>query len=348
MEKAGKVILKNQPIDIIIPWVDGNNPEWLETKNKYLGVSGADSNANSNARYESWNNLHLIFRGIERFMPWAHKVFLVVCGREQIPEFLNTGHPKLRIVTHEEYIPKEYLPTFNSNTIEMNYFRIEDLSENFILFNDDIFPISEIEERYYFQDGMVCDEAVESPIMPVDVGQITEYSCMVKINNLLFINRHFQKRKVQRNNREKWFYSGYGELLQRTEGLGYWDNFVGFHDRHMPVALKKSVMRHLWEIEPERLALASSNHFRSYTDLSQCLVRYWQLCTGNFVPRKTLGEPYLVTADNYKAVADDIAGKPHQMVCLTEDCTPEEFTVIRDEINRALESIMPGKSSFEK
>ncbi len=334
------------PIDIVIPWVDSSDILWQKKKDEYAASCGMDINANSNVRYESWDNLHLIFRGIERYMPWVHKVFLVTCG--QIPDFLNIDHPRLKLVKHEDYIPREYLPTFNSNTIEMNYFRIEELSENFILFNDDTFPLAEIREDYYFQNQTVCDEAVESPIMPVDVGQITEYSCMVKINNLLFINRHFKKREVQEKNRGKWFYDGYGQLLQRTEGLSYWDNFVGFHDRHMPVALKKSVLRHLWEIEPERLALASSNHFRGYTDLSQCIARYWQLCTGDFIPRKTLGDPYLVTIDNYKKVAEDIAGQPHQMVCLTEDCTPVEFVKIRDEINRALESVLPDKSSFEK
>lgn len=333
-------------VDLILPWVDGNDPVWQAQKIKYAAMYDKEENANSNVRYESWDNLHLVFRGIERFMPWIHRIFLITCG--QIPDFINLQHPKLKIVRHEDFIPKEYLPTFNSNTIEMNYFRISELSENFILFNDDIFLLSPIEKEYYFKDGKVCDEAVESPIMPVDVGQITEYSCMVKINNLLFINRHFKKREVQSKNPGKWFYEGYGELLQRTEGLRYWNNFVGFHDRHMPVALKKSVLQHLWEIEPERLARASSNHFRSYTDLSQCIVRYWQLCTGDFIPRKTLGEPYLVTIDNYKKVAKDITGQPHQMVCLTEDCTPEEFVKIRDEINRSLESVLPEKSSFER
>lgn len=338
--------MNSGPIDLVIPWVDSSDICWQQKKNEYAKSCGMDMNANSNVRFESWDNLQFVFRGIERFMPWVHNVFLVTCG--QLPGFLNTDHPKLKLVKHEDYIPGEYLPTFNSNTIEMNYFRIEELSENFILFNDDIFPMAPIQEEYYFRNGEVCDEAVESPVMPVDVGQITEYSCMVKINNLLFINRHFHKREVQKKNWEKWFYEGYGELLQRTEGLHYWNNFVGFHDRHMPVALKKSVMQHLWEIEPERLALASANHFRSYTDLSQCIVRYWQLCTGNFIPRKTLGKPYLVTADNYKEIAEDIVCQPHQMVCLTEDCTPEEFIWIRDEINRALESVMPEKSSFEK
>ena len=71
-------------------------------------------------------------------MTWGH-----------IPQFLKTNHSKIRILRHEDYIPKQYLPTFNSNTIEMNYHRIRDLSENFIIFNDDTFPLQPIEETYF-------------------------------------------------------------------------------------------------------------------------------------------------------------------------------------------------------
>jgi len=333
-------------IDLILPWVDGNDPVWIAKKKRFAEQCCFQKNANSNIRYESWDNLHLVFRGIERFMPWINRIFLVTCG--QVPEYLNLHHPKLKVINHEDYIPKKYLPTFNSNTIEMNYFRIEGLSEEFILFNDDIFLMSPIEEEYYFRNGKVCDEAVESPIMPVDVGQITEYSCAVKINNLLFINRHFNKREVQKKNPEKWFYEGYGELLQRTKGLRYWNNFVGFHDRHMPVALKKSTLARLWEIEPETLDRASRNRFRDISDISQCLARYWQLCEGDFYPRRTVGTPYLVTAHNYQDIAEDIKHGGHQMVCLTEDCRFEDFGKIKTKINEALLSILSDKCSFEK
>lgn len=347
---ARKEIMSNGNIDIVLPWVDGSDPSWQAEKNEWLlknpGISaGIDPNANSNCRYESWDNLQYIFRGIEKFMPWVHKVFLVTNG--QVPAFLNTDHPKLRLITHESYIPEEYLPTFNSGTIEMNYFRISDLSENFILFNDDFFPLSPISEEYYFQDDCVCDEAVESPVMPVGIGEITEYSLMLKMNDVLFINRHFDKREVQKKNPSIWFNDCYGELLQRTEGLSYWNHFVGFHDRHMPAALKKSTMRKVWEVEPERLDLASRNHFRAYTDLNHWLVRYWQFCEGKIVPRKTLGEPYLVTLKNCKEVADQIRNQKHQMICLSEDCKPEEFPIIRDTVNHALEDLLPEKSSFE-
>ena len=336
----------NDAIDIVIPWVDGSDPAWQAEKAKYMSDVSIDTNANSNIRYQSWDNLHYWFRAVEKFMPWVHKIFFVTWGH--VPEFLNINHPKLRIVKHEEYIPKEYLPTFNSNTIEMNYHRIPGLAENFVLFNDDVFPLQPIEETYYFRDNIVCDEAVESPIMPVDIGDLSGWACTVKANNVLLINKHFNKREVQKKEFWKWYYPGYGELLKRNIGLHYWYNFAGFHDPHMAVAMKKSTLGELWKIEKDILNVASKNRFRGETDVSQCLVRYWQLCSGDFKPRKTLGKSYLVKVDNYKNIATEIAQQKKQMISLNESCTPDEFAVIKKEINGAFEKILPEKSSFEK
>lgn len=336
----------NKPIDIVLPWVDGNDPEWIRERNETAKKYRIIKDANSNVRYESWDNLQYVFRGIEKFMPWVHKILLVTNG--QVPEFLNLDNPKIKLIKHSDYMPEEYLPTFNSNVIELNYHRIAELSDNFVLFNDDCYPLKPIPETYYFKGDLPCDEAVESPIMPVDVGAISNYASFVKANNVLFINRHFKKREVQEKNWDKWYFSGYGELLDRNRGLHYWNNFAGFHDYHMPVPLKKSTMQKIWDTDPILFDKMSHNQFRDASDMSQCVVRYWQLCTGEFVPQKSIGKPYLVTKENYREVADGIRKHVSQMVCLTEDCTPEEFSVIKREINSALQEVFPDKCSFEK
>lgn len=336
----------NSDIDIVLPWVDGNDPVWQKGREEAAKKKEVLDSANSAVRYESWDNLQYVFRGIEKFMPWVHRVFLVTCG--QIPDYLNFDNPKLKLVRHCDYIPAEYLPTFNSNVIELNYHRIKELSENFILFNDDCYPLKPIPETYYFQDDLPCDEAVESPIMPVDSGVISRYSNYVKANNILFINQHFKKREVQEKNWDKWYYEGYGELLDRNRGLHYWNNFAGFHDYHMPVPIKKSTLQFLWNIEPETFDRGSRNQFRDASDMSQYVVRYWQLCTGNFVPQKSTGKFFLVTKENCSEVGEAIRQSVAPMVCLTEDCSSDDFVVIKQEINAALKTLLPDKSSFEK
>lgn len=336
----------NQNIDIIVTWVDGNDPIWLEEKKRCLQKQNMyEKKSDSNIRFESWDNLQYWFRAIEKFLPWFHNIIFVTYGH--VPSFLKTEHPRLKIVKHEDYIPAEYLPTFNSNTIEMNFHRISQLSENFILFNDDFFPLQPIEETYYFRGDQVCDEAVENIITTASFGPVANMARYTQVNNMFIINKYFQKKDVQSKNWDKWYCEDYGELLDRTKSLQYWYDFPGFHDPHMASAMKKSVLAHLWEIEEKALDTASRNHFRAYTDITQYLVRYWQLCTGEFFPRRTLGKLRFVDMQNYQEIAKEIAEQKWQMISLNENCTPDEFEVIKREVNAAFERILPEKSSFE-
>lgn len=335
----------NDQIDIVVTWVDGNDPVWRMEKEDWMKKVSAEESAVSHIRFESWDNLQYWFRAVERFMPWAGNIFLITYGH--LPDFLRVNHPKLRVVKHEEYIPLQYLPTFNSNTIEMNLHRIAQLTENFILFNDDFIPLQPIEETYYFRNNKVCDEAVENIITTTAFGAVANMARYTQVNNMFIINKYFKKREVQSRDWDKWYCEDYGELLERTKSLQYWYDFPGFYDPHLASAMKKSVLARLWDLEGEVLDTASKNHFRAYSDVTQYLIRYWQLCTGEFYPRKTLGKVCFVDRRNYKKIAQSIASQEWQMVSLNEDCKPEEFEVIKREINLALEHILPEKSSFE-
>ena len=146
---------KQEKIDIVILWVDGNDPEWLKQKNKYLEIKG-DTNIN---RFRDCENLQYLFRGIEKYAAWVNKIFFITWGH--IPKWLNTNNEKLEIVRHAEFIPNEYLPTFNSNVIEMNLHRIKKLSSKFILFNDDLFILKELKPTDFFEKDLPKDFYVE-------------------------------------------------------------------------------------------------------------------------------------------------------------------------------------------
>lgn len=90
-------------------------------------------------RYRDYGTFNYWFRMVEMHAPWVNNIYLITNG--QRPKWLNVNHPKLKWVRHEEFIPKEYLPTFNASAIEMNIHRIDGLSENFVLFNDDMYLI---------------------------------------------------------------------------------------------------------------------------------------------------------------------------------------------------------------
>ena len=329
----------DEGIDLILPWVDAGDADWINELTKY---TPADIDYR---RFQSWDNLQYVLRGIERNMPWINRVFFVTWGH--LPKWLNEENERLVIVKHNDYIPSKYLPTFNSNTIEMNYWRIDGLSERFILFNDDLIPLEPIPKEYYFKDGLPCEEAVETHfILKADKGMDLQmnYAC---VNNMVIINRHFDKRQVVKNNYDKWFSSVYGERLKQNENLSFWNNFESFVYPHEAMPMLKSVLQEIWEKEPEMLDTASQNKFRSYSDVTQRLITIWQICSGKFVPTKFRGKLYLVDHDNYRVVSNDIICQRYPIISLNEMVT-EDFSIIKEAINGALQSVFPEKSAFEK
>lgn len=338
-DKMLKNITPNTQIDLVLPWVDGSDPFWRAEKNKY----DTDHKV-SDVRYESWENLQYVFRGIEKYMPWVHKIFFVTWGH--IPEWLNSSYEKLVIVKHRDYIPAEYLPTFNSNVIEMNYFRINELSENYILFNDDLFLIQPIPEEYYFKNNLPCEEAVETHfILKADKGMDLQmnYAC---VNNMVLLNRHFSKRDVISRNFRKWFSPIYGKRMRQNISLLCWHNFESFVYPHEAMPMKKSVLQEIWEKEPDALGQASFNRFRTYSDITQRLITMWQICSGDFAPHKYKGKLFLVDKSNYKEVVEAIRQRSYPIISLNESNT-EDFDMIKRAINEELEKILPEKSKFE-
>ena len=333
--------MNSLPIDIVLPWVDGNDPDWRAEKNKY-----DPAHSESDVRYQSWDNLEYLFRGIEQFMPWVHHVFFVTWGH--IPTWLNTEYDKLTVVRHEDYIPLKYLPTFNTNVIEWNYHRIEGLSENFVLFNDDVFPIRPIPEEYYFQNDLPCGMAIETHFSlkfenPLDYDPVWLH---MNVNNMVLINRYFNKREVVSRNHDKWFHPAYGDQVYKNCLLFSWNNFEMFKIPHEAKPLKKSVMAEIWNKEPVWLDLVSSQKFRSHMDLATGVIAVWQLCSGKFVPQKFEGMGFAVDSTNYKEAAQAVRNQAAPVINFNERST-KDFMCIKAEINAALASILPEKSHYE-
>ena len=336
----------NHDIDIVIPWVDDSDPVWRKNKDAWYQKLNPDQNANSHTRYQSWDNLRYWFRAVEKFLPWFHKIYFLTYGH--VPDFLRIDDARLCVVRHEDFIPTKFLPTFQINAIEMNLHRISGLSENILYFNDDSFLLDYVEEDYYFRNDTVCDEAIETPIIPTLSNNIAQYTWNMRALDISIINRHFSKRGVQEANYDKWFSESYGDLIERNRSLAYWDYFVGFRDPHLPSALKKATFEKVWNAEPEILKETCMAKFRNFSCVNYWLARYWQLCEGDFIPRRTLGKSYVVTLENYKEIADIISAQAQPVICLNEDCSAEEFVQIKDEINSAFDRLLPDKSSFEK
>ena len=171
-------------IDFVLAWVDGADKEWLAERRKYNPAKGAD---NSAARYRDWENLQYWFRGVEKFAPWVNRIYFVTCGH--IPPWLNTSHPKLKLIRHSDYMKPEYLPTFNINSIELNFHRIPELSEQFVYFNDDMFLLKSVKEEDFFKDGLPRDCCIETALVQDDIRN--PFASML-MNDAALVNMHFQ------------------------------------------------------------------------------------------------------------------------------------------------------------
>ena len=111
-----------EKIDFVLTWVDGSDPDWLAQRREYQPGRGTDA---GESRYRDWDNLQYWFRGMEKFAPWVNKIYFVTWGH--FPKWLNTAHEKIQIVKHEDFMAPAYLPTFNINSIELNFHRIKGL-----------------------------------------------------------------------------------------------------------------------------------------------------------------------------------------------------------------------------
>ena len=287
---------KNNKIDFVILWVDGNDENWLKEKNKYLHLEG-DMQEN---RFRDCNNLEYLFRGIEKYANYVNKVFFITWGH--VPKWLNVKNKKLRIVKHEEFIPKEYLPTFNSNVIELNLHRIKDLSEKFVLFNDDFFLLKQTKPEDFFINNKPTDVYVEYTQL---ASFYNDTHFFMKANILAIINKHFKKKEVVKKNLWKMLNLKYGKFNFKTwQSLGFKNKFCGFWNFHSPQGYLKSTFRKIWELEGESLDKACHNRFRCSTDLGHYLCRYWNLVEGNFVPKKDESKYLIYKDDNTETIKE--------------------------------------------
>lgn len=333
-----------EKIDIVIPWVDGNDKNWLREKEKYKPELLADSSV---IRYRDWDNLQYLFRGVEKYAPWVNNVFFITWGHK--PQWLNVNHPKLRVINHKDYIPERYLPTFNSHTIELNLHRIKDLSEHYIYFNDDTFLISHTKRTDFFKNGKPKDSAVLS-VHCVERGIIESHIPVVVTS---VINDHFNMKSVIRDNIWKWVFPGYGPLLLlRTACLLPSPRFPGFWQHHLPNSFIKSELEELWKEEYDILDETCSHKFRTANDVSQWLLREWQICKGEFCPRSSnFGKSFHIDRKGsgiIPEIADFIKKQKRKVVVINDGMMDmSEFLIAKQEINKSFELILPQKSSYE-
>lgn len=335
-------MMEQEKIDFVITWVDGADPVWRKEKAGYDPAAGADDDEE---RYRDWDLLKYWFRGVEQFAPWVRKIHFITWGH--LPEWLNTEHPKLHIVRHEDYIPKEYLPVFNSNVLEIYMHKIEDLAEQFVYFNDDIFLTRKTGPEYFFQKGMPCDMLAFQPVVANAENPVMSH---LYLNNSLVLCKYFDKRENVRQHPGNYFKPGYPPLYFFYNMLELaFPRYTGFYTVHGPAPYLKSTFGELWEKEGELLTEMSAHRFRDKGDVTPYLFREWQKLSNHFIPKNIEKDfSYFNIAKENKKLLETIVKQKKKVICINDQKLGTEFERVKLEVQKAFQTILPEVSSFER
>ena len=238
-----------EKIDAVITWVDGSEPNYklkLEEnlKNKKI----------INRQYLQANEINFCVASIIKFAPFIRKIFIVT--DKQKPKFSRIRHmvslEKIEIIDHEEIFRDnlDCMPSFNIRSIDALLFKIKNLSDKFIYFNDDMFLIKETTKEDWFKDN----KAVLTGSWAKTYNKQLIKNISHKIKNLLNIRPSFNAAQSKAA------------------------NIAGFHNKyfksfHCGRPQIKSVIKDFYDKNPERLTNQIRYKFRDgrqYIPYSLC------------------------------------------------------------------------------
>ena len=292
-------------VDIVLTYVNGNDPLWREEFAKATGVAAVEK------RYRDWGTLNYLFRAIRKNLPFAGTIYLVVSGESQVPQWVDRS--KVKVVFHRDIIPEEYLPVFNSTAIEMFLHRIPGLSENYIYFNDDIFPLLPCVEEDFFRGG----------------------------KSVLGFRRHLVAAGLYRSQTRNADVLA-RKALGRRPGLGY------IRPQHTNTPHQKSACEAVWKAIGADLE-ASISPLREKMNVNQYVFLDYLYHSGRTVRGAEISNRHLSLAvKSDDEVVAKILSPDRKLVCINDVRLDEDrFTALRARMLEAFESRFPEKCEEE-
>ena len=191
-------------------------------------------------------------RSIAQYAPWIHRIFIVTDN--QVPVWLDTSNPKVKIVDHKDIMPDICLPCFNSVLLEHFIYKIPGLSEYFLYANDDTFinkPVTP--ETFFAADGL--------PVIRLTRSVLRDWYLSFRKNVLGIPLKNYIK--TIRNS---------AELVKKRYGIYYKGR-----THHNIDAYLKSTYQHTAEVFCREIAGTLSNHVRSDSDIQRNIYSYTAL-----------------------------------------------------------------------
>lgn len=226
---------ENIQVDAVITWVNGNDENWQKKINAYSESKINFSSEGHLKRYNSIGEIDIAIKSIIKFAPFIQNIFLVT--DDQVPEsfdFLKSLAQEkginLELVDHKIIFNgyEEYLPSFNSCSIISMLFKIPNLAEHFIIFNDDTFIMKEVSVNDFFING--------EPIIRGEWQLFNENKTFRKSYHkfLTFLGVPIKKDKIS-----------FKRLQQNSAKLAKMDKYV--RRFHTPVSVRKSTLTNFFK-----------------------------------------------------------------------------------------------------
>ena len=292
-------------MDAVITYVDGLDPCWRADYEKWVGKSILQK------RFRDWGTLRYLLRGIEECMPFVSNVHLVVARESQIPAWADRDN--LHIVLHSDFVPEEYLPTFNCNPLEMYLHRIPGLSDEFIYFNDDFFPLMPCSADDFFQDG----------------------KAVMKPSRCLF-SPDMYKKLVKRSDR----------LARKAAGSDASITFL--RPQHTCAPMLKESCDELFSLV-EKDIIPTLTRVRDASNLNQYLYSDYMYLKGRTITRKLSNKHFSLAAASVENICDFIEHPTRKIACINDvQMSDEKFQTIRKKLLASFEKRFPSRSRFER
>ena len=287
-------------MDIVITYVDGNDPIWKADYEKYTNVPVMQK------RFRDWGTLKYLLRGIEVNMPFIRNVYLVVSHPSQVPSWADAEN--LKIVLHAEY-----LPTFNCNPIEMHLHRIEGLDEEYLYFNDDLYPLKPCRPEDFFRDGK----------------GVLKFSSHYIVSGMY---KHICKNSD----------------VSARKALGMPSSWRFIRPQHTCTAMLKSQCEELY-VKLEPVILNSLTRTRTAENLNQYLFLDYQYFKGLMIDEKISNKHFSVALASPEKLSSYILNPDRNLMCVNDVRLSEsKYEKLRQEMIEAFEVRFPSKSRFEK
>ena len=311
---------KRIEIDMVYLWVDGSDPEWLKKRQQFMGTPTRSAEADTEGRYANNDELKYSLRSAEKYAPWIRQIFIVTDN--QIPIWLNTNHPKVKVIDLTEIMPPEVLPSFNSNVIESHLYRIPGLSEHFLYANDDMF--------------------FNAPVLP-DFFFANDGYPIVRLKRKILGRWHFKLKSMLVG------LGPYGKILfdsMRLVEKKFGVFYSGIPHHNIDGYLRSDNQRAVEEVFKQEFEKSKLNRTRAFSDVQRVIFSYYMLAIGHahlrYVTRNESSRILIYKHDFAKYLNQH---RP-SLFCLNDNqhVTWED----RKKVRPFLESLFPQKSPYER